>query len=499
MANNSRTIVVKFAGDAKGLKKTTQDSRRDIEGWGAGLGKFAAGAAAAVATVAVAVGATALTVGKDLYDLSNRIKDLDAKSRAVFGDQLADVQKWAEANRRAFGMSSREVVGLAANLADLLKPMGFTTKQAVAMSKKMLDLAGALAKWSGGTRTASEVSDILVSAMLGERDALKGLGISISQAEVDARVATMSTKKMTEAEKARAEALATQQLIFEKSTDAQAAWANGGKAAAEAQGRLQSSIQTTKEKLAVLLTPAFDAATVAIGKFAEQASTKFDELAPKVQNFVKTELGDLTSALTHLKDDTLAGLKSGFDDVSTSVDQNADSWRKLDAALTHIVEVSGPGVKFLLEQMGKGIANTLNGLALVIQAFDWLIRTIGSAIDKLIIFLGLAHSKVDAQWVPPRGTQTFGAAPGRRASGGPVSAFRDYWVGENGPELLRMGARSGTVIPHQQAVSSSWSAGPTVIENHIHIGDEVVRVVRTELSRDKRSTTRAVLAGAGAR
>jgi len=498
MATNSRTIVVKFAGDAKGLKKTTQDSHRDLASWGAGLGRFAAGAAAAVATVAVAVGATALTVGKDLYELSNNIKDLDMKSRAVFGDQLADVQKWAEANRRAFGLSSRQVVGLAANLADLLKPMGFTTKTAVAMSEKMLDLAGALAKWSGGTRTASEVSDILVSAMLGERDALKGLGISISQAEVDARVATMSTKKMTEAEKARAEALATQQLIFEKSTDAQAAWANGGKAAAEAQGRLQSSIQTTKEKLAVLLTPAFDAATVAVGKFAERASTKFDELAPKVENFVKTELGDLTAALTHLKDDTLAGLSNGFDKVKTSVDDNADSWRKLDAALTHIAEVSGPGVKFLLEQMGQGLANTLNGLAQVIQSYEWLIRTIGTAISKLLIFLGL-HSKVDATWQPPRGTSTFGAAPGRRASGGPVSAFRDYWVGENGPELLRMGARSGTVIPHQQAVSSSWSAGPTVIENHIHIGGEVVRVVRTEINLDKRNTARRDLAGAGAR
>ena len=41
--------------------------------------------------------------------------------------------------------------------------------------------------------------------------------------------------------------------------------------------------------------------------------------------------------------------------------------------------------------------------------------------------------------------------------------------------------------------------GPRVIENHIHIGDEVVRVVRTEISNSGRGLRRRVLAGAGAR
>lgn len=40
---------------------------------------------------------------------------------------------------------------------------------------------------------------------------------------------------------------------------------------------------------------------------------------------------------------------------------------------------------------------------------------------------------------------------------------------------------------------------PTVVENHIHIGDEVTRVVRTEIKQNDRGTRRQVLAGAGAR
>lgn len=39
---------------------------------------------------------------------------------------------------------------------------------------------------------------------------------------------------------------------------------------------------------------------------------------------------------------------------------------------------------------------------------------------------------------------------GRRAAGGPVSSYGTHLVGEQGPELLRMGAASGTVIPNHQ-------------------------------------------------
>lgn len=289
MAAGTRTIRVKFDGDTKGLKRAAAEGERAVGGWSDGLKRFGA---AAVAGLAVA-GAAIVVAGRAMTDMSRRIEDLDRKAKIVFEDQLDDVKRWAEANRRAFGMSAREVTGLAANMSDLLKPMGFTAKQAVAMSKKMLDLAGALSKWSGGTKTAAEVSDILTKALLGEREELKSLGISISAAEVQARLLAKGQKDLTGTALQQAEALATQELIWEKSTDAQKAWAEGGRAAAEAQGTLSSSIETLKEKLAVLLTPAIQSATTMLGKFVDGGVGKFDELAPRIQNFVDTELANL--------------------------------------------------------------------------------------------------------------------------------------------------------------------------------------------------------------
>lgn len=227
-------------------------------------GAMAAGAAG-IAGFAAAGASSLLEMGKSLTAM-------DVKAKTVFQGQLPVIQNWAEANRKAFGASSREVVGMAASMTDLLKPMGFTTQQATEMSMKMLDLSGALSRWSGGTKTAAEVSDLLADAMLGETDGLKALGIAISAADVQARIALKGQQDLEGAARAQAEAVATQELILEKSTDAQAAWANGGKEAAEAQNGAASSIQESMENLAIAAQPLIEFATKILSTFMEWAA-----------------------------------------------------------------------------------------------------------------------------------------------------------------------------------------------------------------------------------
>lgn len=57
--------------------------------------------------------------------------------------------------------------------------------------------------------------------------------------------------------------------------------------------------------------------------------------------------------------------------------------------------------------------------------------------------------------------------------------------------------RGAEVIPRQQSLG--LGAGGLVIENHIEIGGEVVRVVRSEISQANRQLRRRVLAGTGSR
>lgn len=322
---NKPAVTLTIAGDADKLSKATDQATKSVttmsekttkasRDMGDEAEKHSGRMAAAVGLAGAAIGGFAVEGVRHLFELRNSMDALDVKAKTVFEGELPGIQAWAEQNRKAFGESTRNVVAMAANLADLLKPMGFTAGQAGEMSKKILDLSGALSRWTGGTRSAAEVSEILADAMLGETDSLKGLGISISAAEIDAKALSMGLGKTTvdmtkvreatigveraqtalnqatkehgkgsleardaavKLEKAQAsvadtmkggtaeisdqaKALATQQLILEKSTDAQTAWANGGRQAAEAQNGLSSTMAESAEKLAAVVAPVFE-------------------------------------------------------------------------------------------------------------------------------------------------------------------------------------------------------------------------------------------------
>lgn len=237
-----------------------------------GVGNAANKMSGAIVAGGAVAAAGLLAMAPAMISTSNAIGALDVKARTVFEDQLPKINAWADANKRAFGSSRREVVAMASNMADLLKPMGFTSAQAATMSTKMIDLSGALSRWSGGTKTAAEVSEILSSALLGETDGLKALGISISAADVEARLAAKGQGELTGAARSQAEALAVQDLILAKSTDAQKAWANGGRKAAEGQNAVNSQIAEAKEKLAKGLTPALAAGMKHLASFGDWAS-----------------------------------------------------------------------------------------------------------------------------------------------------------------------------------------------------------------------------------
>lgn len=260
-----RTLKVKITDQKQGdgFKKAGKDAE-GFRGKLKRLNKIAVKASLVVAGLAI-------VAGKEMVGLSRELTLMDQKAEAVFGDSLPRVQKWADGQKKAFGTTQTETVNLAAAFADLLKPMGFTTDEATKMSTEVVGLSGALANWSGGKFTAAEVSEKLSKAMLGEREELKSLGISIMESDVQARLAKKGQEGLTGAALQQAKAIATQELIFEKSTDAQKAWADGGKEAAEDANGATSSFNEMKESLARGLTPAIEKATDLFNKFGEWA------------------------------------------------------------------------------------------------------------------------------------------------------------------------------------------------------------------------------------
>lgn len=216
------------------------------------------------------------------------IQGLDNKARTVFGDTLPKVTAEAEKNAAALGLSSRQYINQAAAIQDLLVPMGFTRDRASEISTQLQNVSGALSEWTGGTRSSAEVSDILSAALLGEREALKSLGISISEADITSRLAAQGQDKLTGAALEQAKAQATLDLVLAKSTDAQAAFAAGADNPIRQLNLLKAQATELAEQVATGVTPALAGLIklfLALADFVENNKVAFGAAALAVGTY----------------------------------------------------------------------------------------------------------------------------------------------------------------------------------------------------------------------
>ncbi len=258
MAAGTSVINVAILGDAKKFKRAVSDASDKLGKFGSKVGTVSANVVKGFGVMGAAASGLAVVVGKQLFDVGEELTALDQKIGTVFsGDSLETVTGWADEVAARMGLTATQAAGLAANAGDLLKPMGFTADEAANMSTEIIGLAGALSEWSGGQRSVEETAEILSKALLGERDSLKSLGISINQAEVDQRALTIAQLEGRDAITAQDKALATQALILEKSTDAQEAFAAGGNKLTAAQNQINAAFGELQERLARKLLPLF--------------------------------------------------------------------------------------------------------------------------------------------------------------------------------------------------------------------------------------------------
>jgi hypothetical protein len=329
MANKISVLIDVTVDKAVNSLKSFRTSIAEADGV---VNKFKAGGKAAFDGIKANAGAMAVGAIGSVVAFSGTIikagaemEAMDAKAETVFGDSLGRVTNWADTNAKAMGLTSREAINAGASIADLLKPMGFTEQAATDNSIALLELSGALSAWSGGTRTAAEVSQIFTKAMLGEREELKSLGISISEADVQARLSAKGQEKLTGASLAQAKALATQELIYEKSTDAQKAWADGSMDGVKAQNEAKSAVTRLTEVLNESLYPVLVDLVPVIAATAEglvpmvkglSDTVKFAGDAASKLSGVDMSALELQMSLEALKDEFIAaGAEDTYEDL----------------------------------------------------------------------------------------------------------------------------------------------------------------------------------------
>lgn len=149
---------------------------RSIKQAGQSMMMYGTGLSFGVTLPIVGVGVAATKASSDAEETRN-------KFNVVFRDIRDQASATAAELDRAYGMSSEGAEKLLSNTGDLLTGFGFSQEAALELSTQVQTLAVDLASFTnieGGTERASRA---LTSALLGEAEAAKSLGIVIRQDE----------------------------------------------------------------------------------------------------------------------------------------------------------------------------------------------------------------------------------------------------------------------------------------------------------------------------
>jgi hypothetical protein len=365
-----RAVLQQHNDALKGVDKSLQniDKHKDAlngvgrgwEGLKNGLQNYVGLAAGAFAIDSI------ISAGNALFKTGVEMESLAKKAKTVFGEALPQITMEAEKNAQAMGLTTQQYVAAASAAQDLLVPMGFQRKEAAGISAQLINLSGALSEWTGGQIDSTRVSEILTKALLGEREELKSLGISISQADVQAALAEKGLQDLTGATLQQAEATTTLELILSKSTDAQAQFAAESDSAARRQAELAARFQEIAEKLAVLLLPVFEKLVSVIGVVVEVA-------------------GDLTDGISAMVNPAESASKA-FDEQTTAVNNLEQNISPLLGRYDELMEKSVLNKEEQAEL--KKIVEQVSGvIPIAAKGFDEYGRAIGLNTDKAREFI----------------------------------------------------------------------------------------------------------------
>ena len=218
---------------------------------GAALGSMATGVGIAAAAIAAVVWPTKL-----LFDLGASIAETGSKFNTVFGPEAAaEVSAFLDNVANKAGLTTNEAKGLVATTGAIAQGLGFTQKASGEFATEITKLAGDLSSFNN--IPTEEVLMGINSALTGEREQMKRLGIVILEADVQAKAFAQTGKTVAKNLTQQEKATATLALITERAGVAVGDLDRTSGSAANVFRRLKARFLEIRDAIATALMPAF--------------------------------------------------------------------------------------------------------------------------------------------------------------------------------------------------------------------------------------------------
>lgn len=196
------------------VKANTKQYEQGVSKIGKSLKGLAIAATLAIATKKIYdFGKASLQVATEFDETRNRFK-------VIFNEVGKDAEEAANRIADSFDLASGTSKTLLSNTGDLLTGFGFAQDEALEMAEAVATLGGDLASWSNISGGAEEASRRLTSAMLGETEATKALGIKIDQQSKEFRDQVKEIEETTGKTSSQAKALVILAQAYKQSKNA---------------------------------------------------------------------------------------------------------------------------------------------------------------------------------------------------------------------------------------------------------------------------------------
>ena len=280
------TAVLRTQLDTTGLSRGLTNAGREVESFartaddrlnriGVGLTNVGRNLTVGLTLPITAAGAAIIKAASDAEETASKFATVYrvlGQGAEVAADQLAT----------SFGLSSTNARRLLGDTGDLLTGFGFTADAALDLSVQVNELAVDLASFTNFSGGAAGASAALTKALLGERESVKSLGISILETDVQARVLLNTQQGLTFESERQAKAFATLQIAQEQSKNAIGDFARTSDSFANQQRVLAGEVNNLAVSLGTILLPAATSAVTS----AKNLVTAFNSLEPAAQRNV---------------------------------------------------------------------------------------------------------------------------------------------------------------------------------------------------------------------
>lgn len=321
--------------------------------------------------------------GTASFKLASDLNENLNKTEVVFKGNSATVENWSKNAINSMGMCQSSALEMASKFGDMGSSMGLNSQQTMDYSMNLTQLSADLASFKN--ISIERANDALTGVYTGETESLKGLGIVMTQTNLQQFAESQGIKKKIQDMSQAEQVQLRYNYVMSKTKDAQGDFARTGDQAANAGRKFKEATKelgaTIGNNLLPIFTPFINDANDIIVKFAgmdkgtQQLIVKLGLFAVALGPAVKAigsfgkAVTDTTKFIKNLPANITKGI-NGIKNFGKATKEGSNLLGKFGKGIVNVTKSIG---KFTLElikattkgivNFGKGILNCIKSLA----------------------------------------------------------------------------------------------------------------------------------------